>query len=180
MSIFNAFVAYKFLKILATPFEKSRAYKAGVIDKNGNQIVSRSDFNQEQKQSYSIFHHLIYKLKKMMHKVPVLKSRIGSFAAALWFIKETIKEEYGVKEAELIEEAFVNYLEENNYDVKTMTINENFEYSSVIEPGNYIYEGQSYAIGRTINSFDTCLGIPLFMLNYGQVVSRGDLVNEKL
>jgi hypothetical protein len=175
MSVFNAFIAYKFLKILSTPFEKTDAYKSGVIDKKGNQLVSRTDFNQEQKQSYSIFHHLIFKMKKLMSKVPILKSRIGTFAAALWFIKETIKEEYGPKEAELIEEAFIDYLKENGCDVKSATINENFKFSSVVEPGTYIHEGKTYTIGRTLHSFDSCLGIPLFMLDDRTVVSRGDL-----
>lgn len=175
MSVFNAFIAYKFLKILSTPFEKTDAYKSGVIDKTGNQLVSRTDFNQEQKQSYSIFHHLIFKMKKLMSKVPILKSRIGTFAAALWFIKETIKEEYGPKEAELIEESFIDYLKENGYDVKSAIINENFKFSSVVEPGNYMHEEKNYTIGRTLHSFDSCLGIPLFMLDDGTVISRGDL-----
>ena len=175
MSVFNAFIAYKFLKILSTPFEKTDAYKSGVIDEKGNQLVSRTDFNQEQKQSYSIFHHLIFKMKKLMNKVPILKSRVGTFAAALWFIKETIKEEYGHDEAELIEEAFIDYLKENGCDVKSATINENFKFSSVVEPGTYIHEGKTYTIGRTLHSFDSCLGIPLFMLDDRTVVSRGDL-----
>ena len=175
MSIFNAFVAYKFLKILSTPFKKTDAYKEGVIDEKGNQIVSRTDFNQDQKKSYSIFHHLIYKLKKLMNKVPVLKSRIGSFAAAIWFIKETIKEEYGAEHAETIEEAFTDYLKENGYDVQSMQINEAFSLSGVVEPGNYIYEGIIYPVGRTLHSFDTCLGVPLFMLEENVIVSEIDI-----
>ena len=176
MTIFNAFIAYKFLKILSTPFEKSDAYKEGVIDKQGRQIVPRSKFNRKQKGAYTIFHHLIGKLKLLMHKVPILKSHIGSFAASLWFIKETIKEEYGVNEAEIIEEMFIDHLEEKGCDVRIMILNERFSAPTTLEPGTYIFEGISYPIGRTIHSFDSCLGVPLFRLTDDIVVSEEDLL----
>ena len=175
MTIFNAFIAYKFLRILSTPFDKTNAFKEGVIDKNGNQMISRSKFTKQQKHAYTIFHHLIFKLKKVMHKIPILKSHLGSFATALWFIKETIKEEYGANEAQMIEEVFVDHLKKNGYDVQSMVLNETFTNSSVIEPGTYIFEGKKYQVGRTIHSFDSCLGLPLFRLDKDTVVTRGEL-----
>ena len=32
----DLFVTYRFIKLLTTPFEKTDAYKLGIIDKNGN------------------------------------------------------------------------------------------------------------------------------------------------
>ena len=34
----DLFVTYRFIKLLTTPFEKTEAYKLGIIDKDGNRI----------------------------------------------------------------------------------------------------------------------------------------------
>ena len=34
----DLFVTYRFLKLLTTPFEKTEAYKLGIIDDKGNRI----------------------------------------------------------------------------------------------------------------------------------------------
>jgi len=174
MGVFNAFVAYKFLKILSTPFKKTDAYKTGVLDKDGNQLIRRKNFSSEQKKSYNIFHHLIYKLKKIMHKVPVLKSRIGSFATALWFIKQTIKEEYGESEATMIEEVFLDYLKDNGYNIE---LNESL-INGEIKAGAYIKEGKKYDVVRTLKPFDYCLGIPLYKID-DEIVTEEEMKKYK-
>ena len=35
----DLFVTYRFLKLLTTPFEKTPAYKLGIIDKKGHRIL---------------------------------------------------------------------------------------------------------------------------------------------
>ena len=37
-SAIDLFVSYRFLKLLTTPFEKTDAYKFGIIDEKGNRI----------------------------------------------------------------------------------------------------------------------------------------------
>ena len=37
----DLFVTYRFLKLLTTPFEKTEAYKLGIIDDNGNRIMQK-------------------------------------------------------------------------------------------------------------------------------------------
>ena len=34
----DLFVTYRFIKLLTTPFEKTDAFKLGIIDKDGNRI----------------------------------------------------------------------------------------------------------------------------------------------
>ena len=34
----DLFVTYRFIKLLVTPFEKTDAFKLGIIDKEGNRI----------------------------------------------------------------------------------------------------------------------------------------------
>ena len=38
-SAIDLFVTYRFLKLLTTPFNKTDAYKLGIIDKNGHRIL---------------------------------------------------------------------------------------------------------------------------------------------
>ena len=37
----DLFVTYRFLKLLTTPFEKTDAYKFGIIDNKGNRIMQK-------------------------------------------------------------------------------------------------------------------------------------------
>ena len=42
-SIFNAFVAYQFIKTLTTKWNKMKAYDLGIIDENGKQLKKTAD-----------------------------------------------------------------------------------------------------------------------------------------
>ena len=86
--VVDVFMVYQFLKRLATPFEKWDAFKEGVIDKEGNIILKKNNRNQKQKQSLKIFDVMILRLKRLLGKIPGGKTRLASYAAALWLIKE--------------------------------------------------------------------------------------------
>ena len=86
--VVDIFLVYQFLLRLATPFEKWEAFKTGVIDKEGKIIVGKRDRDFRQKQSLKVFDVMILKLKRLIGKVPMGKSRIASYAAALWLIRE--------------------------------------------------------------------------------------------
>ena len=46
---------YSFLKRLVTKFEKTDAYKLGIIDKNGKVLIKKRDFTTiEQRNAYTI------------------------------------------------------------------------------------------------------------------------------
>ena len=85
----DIFMVYQFLKRLATPFNKWDAFKEGVIDKEGNFLIKKKDRNTIAKRnSLKIFDVMILRLKRLLGKIPGGKSRIASYAAALWLIKE--------------------------------------------------------------------------------------------
>ena len=45
--IIDALVAYRVLKILVTPFNKTQAYKMGILDAKGKVLIKSKDlFNQ--------------------------------------------------------------------------------------------------------------------------------------
>lgn len=87
--IVDLFLVYQFIKRLATPFNEWKAYELGIIDENGNQLKKIKELRtREEKQAFGRFDLLISKLKKLIEKVPGGKSRIGTYAAALFLIKE--------------------------------------------------------------------------------------------
>jgi len=72
-----------------TPFAKWDAAKLGIIDEKGDVLIKRKDFTRrEQRKAFGIFDVMLLNLKKLLEKVPGGSSRLGSYAAALWLIKE--------------------------------------------------------------------------------------------
>ena len=86
--VVDIFMGYQFLKRLATPFKKWDAFKSGVINDKGDILIKKNKRTQEQKKSFQIFDVMILKLKRLLGKIPGGKTRIASYAAALWLIKE--------------------------------------------------------------------------------------------
>ena len=94
----DLFVTYRFIKLLVTPFEDTPAFKLGIIDKNGNRVrlpksTRVTPLNTiEEKSAYTILHKLIFNIKKIFGKVPGLRTKLGTYAAALFLLKDTFKE----------------------------------------------------------------------------------------
>lgn len=86
--IVDLFLVYQFIRRLATPFEKWEAYKTGVIDEKGKILVKKKDRTDAQKKSWQIFDVMIANLKKLLAKVPGGSSRLASYVAALYLIRE--------------------------------------------------------------------------------------------
>lgn len=82
----------RFLKLLVTKFEDTGAFKAGIIDKDGNRnkefTTDKMDDREAYREHYTSFHRLVFNLKKLMAKVPGGSSVIARYGAALALIKE--------------------------------------------------------------------------------------------
>ena len=90
MSAFDTLVAYKFIKLLVTPFDETDAYKRGIIDADGNILKSRSDLkSSKDKKAYpSNVYTLVWNLKRILSKVPAMRNKLASFTAAMYLLKE--------------------------------------------------------------------------------------------
>ena len=120
----NLYFIYKFLRILTTPWEKTDAFKLGVIDENGKILKKKGKLKTtEEKESYTMMHRLVWKLKRLMEKVPFGKTRLASYAAALWLIKEE-KIFYGTDEE--LQESFLTFLE-TDWKNDALVLKENYE-----------------------------------------------------
>ena len=49
----NIYFVYQFIKKLVTPFEKTDAFKLGIIDKNGKILKKRRDLEGKEKEAYT-------------------------------------------------------------------------------------------------------------------------------
>jgi|TARA_R110002167_G_scaffold140346_4_gene328118 hypothetical protein len=80
------FYALRFLRLLTTKWENTNAFKMGIVDKNGKKI--KKPETSDEKSAYNTFHKLVYNIKRLINKLPLGKSTIASYAAALFLVKE--------------------------------------------------------------------------------------------
>tara|TARA_Y100000768_G_scaffold382646_1_gene363380 strand:+ start:264 stop:881 length:618 start_codon:yes stop_codon:yes gene_type:complete len=178
----DLFVTYRFLKLLTTPFEKQDAFKLGVIDKDGNRIRQPKSTRPavelsttELKNSYTILHKLVFNIKKIFSKVPGLRTKVGTYAAALFLLKDTFKE--SVDDPDVFEKEFMKYLKEQGFELDNEISEEVIGFGEVLPKGNYVLvndilnkeeEELSAKKGDKIIAFadeapvDTVLGVDIF------------------
>lgn len=87
--MFDLFLVYQFIRKLATPFKEWKAFELGIIDEDGNILRKRRDLNtREEKSAFGVYDVMLLKPKRLLEKTPGGKSRLASYAAALYLIKE--------------------------------------------------------------------------------------------
>ena len=110
----DLFVAYRFLRILTTPWEDQDAFKFGIIDKDGKLLRKVNTLKtDEEKKSFTLLHRLVFNLKRILHKVPLVKSKLGTYATALFLLKQSVVTDD--EESSMIEKTFTNWLIDNGY-----------------------------------------------------------------
>jgi hypothetical protein len=82
----DTYFAFRFLRLLTMPWEKTGAYKLGIIDAEGK--VLRKPVDMSERSKYNVFHRLVFRVKRLLNKIPFGKSTVASYLAALWLIKE--------------------------------------------------------------------------------------------
>lgn len=89
--------ALRFLRLLTMPWEKTDAFKYGIIDKEGLRTTFRNEVNQvkptpldtpKKKAAYTVFHKLVFNLRRILAKIPFGKTVVARYGAALYLIKE--------------------------------------------------------------------------------------------
>jgi len=139
----DLFVTYRFLKLLTTPFEKQDAFKLGIIDKDGNRIRQPKSTKpavelatSELKNAYTILHKLVFNVKKLFNKVPGLRTKVGTYAAALFLLKDTFKE--SVNDPDVFEKEFMKYLKEEGVELDNSISEEVIGFGEILPKGNYV------------------------------------------
>jgi len=139
----DLFVTYRFVRLLTTPFEKTDAYKLGIIDGNGNRIRQPNSTKPavelattEQKNAYTVLHKLVFNIKKIFAKVPGLRTKVGTYAAALFLLKDTFKEH--VEDPDMFEKEFMKYLKENDIEFDESISEEVIGFGEILPKGEYV------------------------------------------
>ena len=138
----DLFVTYRFIKLLVTPFEKTDAFTLGIIDADGKRILEPGTTNKptilrtvEEKSAYTVLHKLVFNIKKIFGKVPGLRTKLGTYAAALFLLKDTFKE--SVDDPDVFEKEFMKYLKEQGYEIDNSISEEVIGFGEVLPKGDY-------------------------------------------
>tara|TARA_B100000902_G_C26976267_1_gene747955 strand:- start:86 stop:562 length:477 start_codon:yes stop_codon:yes gene_type:complete len=108
-------ITYRVVKMLVTPFEKTEAFKRGIIDKDGKVLRPMKTIKTgSDRKHYTMLHRFVFNLKRILRKAG-LGSRLGTFGVALALLIKEDKQYADYKDA--IESAIIKHLkEENLYD----------------------------------------------------------------
>tara|TARA_A200000159_G_scaffold152408_1_gene163336 strand:+ start:2117 stop:2728 length:612 start_codon:yes stop_codon:yes gene_type:complete len=171
----DLFVTYRFIKLLTTPFEKTDAFKLGIIDKDGNRLPKKL-YKIDERNAYTVLHKLVFNIKKLFQKVPGLRTKVGTYAAALFLLKDTFKEH--VEDPKMFEKEFLKYLEENNIELDDTIAEEVTLDNGKLSKGIYVLtqdvvstedeeeiealEGDEVEVFEDTPAADTILGVDVF------------------
>ena len=134
----DLFVTYRFLKLLVTPWQKQEAYRLGIIDDKGKALKKARDLGtEEERSSFSLLHRLVFNVKRIFGKVPGLRSQLGTYAAALFLLKEHYKIE-NLPEGEITKYLLENNLVELNDDISEEVIG----FGNMLPVGEYKLKDQ--------------------------------------
>ena len=134
----DAFITFRFLKLLVTPFNKTEAFKLGIINDRGKVLRRYKTLERiEERQAYTILHRLVFNIKKLIEKIPGGKSRLASYAAALFLIKEHVDQMHD-SDGELLEKEFYKYLKDNDLiEEDDGIIREDISFADKLLKGSY-------------------------------------------
>ena len=132
--VIDALIAYRVLKLLVTPFNKTKAFKFGIIDDKGKVLIKSKNFlktfsSQElpkAREAYTLLIRFVFNLKRLLGKVGIRGPITTSAAAAIAFFKEENGENLEV------EKTVYKHLRENGFEFE---IKEN--YGEPFKPGTY-------------------------------------------
>ena len=166
----DALIAFRLIKLLVTPFNKTEAYKLGIIDDKGKVLIKARDFTKAfpsysmraARKAYTMLTRFVFNLKRLLAKVGVRGPLGTSAAAAIAFFKE----EYG--ENPQVEKEVYKHLKEQGFE---FDISEN--YGEPLSEGTYKVKNDIYNLDGDIiinkeeevefkTTTDTILGYDIF------------------
>lgn len=145
--------AIRFITLLTTPWEKTKAFQLGLIDKDGKRLKDEKVDNDEKKSAYTLFIRLVFNIKRLIQKAPGGGSVLGSLAAGLLLIKEN----YGVSENNI--EKILKKLNIDTLDFMTENTQWFVTKDKMLSPGVYTVKNE-----KMVNS------------SYEEIVRRNDKI----
>ena len=139
--IIDALIAYRLLKLLVTPFKKTKAYQLGIVDDKGKVLIKSKEFSksfpsnkqQDAKKAYTLLIRFVFNLKRLLGKVGIRGPLGSAAAAAIAFFRE--QNDYNP----IIEKQIYKHIKEQGFE---FDISEN--YGEPIQYGKYIVKRDIY------------------------------------
>lgn len=190
----DMFVTYRFVKLLTQPFDKTDAFKMGIIDDKGNR-TDKKLYKASEQSAYTVLHKLVFNIKKIFQKVPGLRSRVGTYAAALFLLKDTFKEH--IEDPQVFEKEFIKYLQENNIQLDNTIVEEVTLDNGKLSKGIYILtqdviitdeeqedfdalEGDEVEVFEDTPPADTILGVDVFAVIHNKTKQKIFISSEDI
>ncbi len=177
--VIDALVAYRVLKLLVTPFNKTKAFELGIIDEKGKVLIKSKQIKKlpnstEARNAYTLLIRFVFNLKRMLAKLGI-RGKFGSAAAAAIAF---FKEEYGDNPE--VEKEVYKYLKEQGFEFE---ISEN--YGEPLPEGTYKVKHDIYNLDGDVvinmdesveftETTDTIMGYDVFKHN-GVYLTTEDL-----
>ncbi len=175
----DALVAYRVLKLLVTPFNKTKAFELGIIDEKGKVLIKSKQIRKlpshaEARNAYTLLIRFVFNLKRMLAKLGI-RGKFGSAAAAAIAF---FKEEYGDNPE--VEREVYKYIKEQGFEFE---ISEN--YGEPLPEGTYKVKHDIYNLDGDVvinmdesveftETTDTIMGYDVFKHN-GVYLTTEDL-----
>jgi len=187
--IIDALVAYRVLKLLVTPFKRTKAFELGIIDEKGKVLIKSKQNNKSfpagsaranARKSYTLLIRFVFNLKRLLSKVGVRGPLGSATAAAFAFFKEQSGEQLSDTAALDIEREIYKYITSEGFE---FDLSEN--YGEPLTEGTYkvkhdIYNDEGDVvinINESIeftNTEDCIMGYDVFKYN-GVYLTTEDL-----
>ena len=186
----DLFYAFRFLKLLVTPWQKTSAFELGIVDENGQVLKkSRDLIGDDEKSAYTVFHRLVFNIKRLLEKLPFGKNKLASYAAALFLIKE----ETGMSEQQIkkVLEKVLGDLELDD-DIQESSW---FQQGTKLLPGVYTlvedvaspitgeviaYKKNKIKVESSLEPYDTFFGINIYEVYHPQTNQKLYISNKDI
>lgn len=87
----DLYIVFQLVKKLTTPFNKTEAFKRGIIDAKGNVLRSYKTLTDpKDKAAWTWLDILMNNLKRLLSKIPGGQTAFFTYAMAFWLLKEPI------------------------------------------------------------------------------------------
>ena len=123
--VIDAVIAYRVLKLLVTPFNKTKAFELGIIDEKGKVLIKSKQINKSfpagsaranARKAYTLLIRFVFNLKRLLGKVGVRGPLGSSAAAALAFFKEEAGEQLSETAALDIEREIYKHITSEGFE----------------------------------------------------------------
>ena len=115
--VIDALIAYRVLKLLVTPFNKTKAFEFGIIDAKGKVLKKSRDIKEpKERNAYTLLIRFVFNLKRLLSKVGVRGPLGSAAAAAIAFFKEQSGDQLSDTAGLDIERGVYRYLKKEGFE----------------------------------------------------------------